>query len=249
MFKYRDLNFIYSRRTDSFHQVQYVNKLLHFLTFPSYNTAKPYSEIYELAKTHPNRDFHMLLFLRNVIDIPVKSYLTLLIDEILHPFYIFQLFSVVVWMVAAYYVSLFFSKMLTKFQYYASAIFLISLISNIISLVETRRSMVKLSTTAKYVCSVNRLTPTDDSMQTDTISSEELVPGDLIEIPDQFTMPCDCVVLQGTIIVNEAMLTGESIPVTKVLIPNTSQVYNVDADRNYTLFAGTTVLQIRKSQQ
>lgn len=45
------------------------------------------------------------------------------------------------------------------------------------------------------------------------------------------------------------MLTGESIPVTKVPIPNTSQIYRIDIDRNHTLFAGTSVLQIRKSQK
>jgi cation-transporting ATPase 13A2 len=223
MFKYRNVNFVYSHKTNEFEQVHY-------------NSSIPFNKIYEMAKTYPNRDFHMLLFLKNMIDIPVKSYIALAVDETLHPFYIFQLFSVAVWMADAYY-------------FYASAIFVISLVSNIISLVETRLNLAKLSKTAKYECSVNRLTPNGDGMLVETVSSEQLVPGDMIEIPDQFTMPCDCVLLQGIVIVNEAMLTGESIPVSKVLIPNTSQVYNVDNDRNHTLYAGTSVLQIRKSQK
>lgn len=59
-----------------------------------------------MARTYPNRDLHMLLFLKNLIDIPVKGWLVLLIDEVLHPFYAFQLFGVAVWMAAKYYVSM-----------------------------------------------------------------------------------------------------------------------------------------------
>jgi cation-transporting ATPase 13A3/4/5 len=107
--------------------------------------------------------------------------------------------------------------------------------------------MVKLASTAKYGCQVNRFNLKDSLIDCDNVNSVELVPGDLIEITDQLTMPCDCVVIQGQVIVNEAMLTGESIPVTKLAVPNNaSQIYNIDNDRNYTLYAGTNVLQIRR---
>ena len=43
----------------------------------------------------------------------------------------------------------------------------------------------------------------------DTIRTEELVPGDIIIIPSTgCTMHCDSVLLSGTCIVNESMLTG-----------------------------------------
>lgn len=39
--------------------------------------------------------------------------------------------------------------------------------------------------------------------------STELVPGDVIAIPaNGMVMPCDAVLVQGTCIVNESMLTG-----------------------------------------
>jgi P-type E1-E2 ATPase len=55
-------------------------------------------------------------------------------------------------------------------------------------------------------------------------------------------MPCDCIVLTGTVIVNEAMLTGESIPVIKSSLPNTEEVV---LDPKYMLYSGTRVIQAR----
>ena len=50
------------------------------------------------------------------------------------------------------------------------------------------------------------------------MSSVELVPGDVIFLSTNggFMMECDAVLVEGTCVVNESMLTGESIPITKV---------------------------------
>lgn len=50
------------------------------------------------------------------------------------------------------------------------------------------------------------------------LSSKELVPGDLLLLPTGggYMMECDAVLVEGTCVVNESMLTGESIPITKV---------------------------------
>jgi cation-transporting ATPase 13A3/4/5 len=54
-----------------------------------------------------------------------------------------------------------------------------------------------------------------------TIESKELVPGDIIKIPENVLMPCDVLLLTGSCIMNESMLTGESVPVIKNAIPMT----------------------------
>ena len=55
------------------------------------------------------------------------------------------------------------------------------------------------------------------------VQSTELVPGDLFEVQDEnLAMPCDCILINGTVIVNESMLTGESTPIIK------SQIQRVD---------------------
>jgi cation-transporting ATPase 13A2 len=41
-----------------------------------------------------------------------------------------------------------------------------------------------------------------------------LVPGDIIEVP-QGEMPCDAILLSGTAVVKESMLTGETVPANK----------------------------------
>jgi magnesium-transporting ATPase (P-type) len=63
---------------------------------------------------------------QNSIEVEVKSYARLFVEEILTPFYIFQIAACILWMVDQYY-------------YYAFCIIVISLISMILSLVETKR--------------------------------------------------------------------------------------------------------------
>lgn len=52
--------------------------------------------------------------------------------------------------------------------------------------------------------------------------STELVPGDVISIPaNGMVMPCDAVLVQGTCIVNESMLTGWLLDSTNLKVPKT----------------------------
>ena len=61
------------------------------------------------------------------------------------------------------------------------------------------------------------------------VPSDTLVPGDIIKVPENIILPCDLLVLQGSCIVNEAILTGESIPVMKQSLPNVNhETYSVD---------------------
>lgn len=127
------------------------------------------------------------------------------------------------------------------YRYYASCILIISVISITASLVQTTKNMKNVRAMADYSCSVKVMRNGDESILVE-LNSKELVPGDVIEIPENCTMPCDVVLLTGTCIVNEAMLTGESVPVIKNCLPYTSDIYNPDKDMKYTLFAGTKVI-------
>lgn len=84
-----------------------------------------------------------------------------------------------------------------------------------------------------------------DEHNLSTTQSTELVPGDVIEVPENISMPCDLVLLTGSCIVNESMLTGESIPVIKSSLPFVSDKYDHLIDQKYTLYGGTKVIQVR----
>jgi P-type E1-E2 ATPase len=75
------------------------------------------------------------------------------------------------------------------------------------------------------------------------------VPGDVLLIPpssSSFLIPCDAVLITGSCIVNESMLTGESTPTQKsALLPSSSTYSPEGVDRRHTLFSGTQVIQTR----
>ena len=183
------------------------------------------------------------LFGKNTIEIEVKSYLVLLLDEAINPFYIFQVASIILWS-------------FDQYVLYASCILFLSFGSLGLSVYEIRKQSEKLhdmviSSSDQKVDVMRGRGLLGDSPSEVELDSSELVPGDLISIPaDGCTMTCDAVLITGTCIVNEAMLTGESVPVAKSALeypPSGEEGAMYDSERNKqnTLFSGTTVIQTR----
>lgn len=77
-----------------------------------------------------------------------------------------------------------------------------------------------------------------------SVHSSTLVPGDIIDVRADIRMPCDVVLLSGSVIVNESVLTGESVPVIKNELPHSNvDIYDPIADQKYTIYGGTEVLK------
>uniref|UniRef100_A0A671XJQ2 ATPase 13A3 n=1 Tax=Sparus aurata TaxID=8175 RepID=A0A671XJQ2_SPAAU len=156
--------------------------------------------------------------------------------DVLNPFYIFQLFSVILWSAEDYY-------------YYATAIVLMSVISIATSLYTIKKQYVMLHDMVA-AHSVLRVSVCRGNKDIEQAMSTELVPGDVILIPaNGMIMPCDAVLTHGTCIVNESMLTGESVPVTKTSLPSSGEEaassYDMEEHKRHTLFCGTQVIQTR----
>ena len=75
------------------------------------------------------------------VNVPKKSVTGILVSEVLNPFYIFQIFSVALWMWDEYY-------------YYASCILIISTGSVFLSLYETVSNHNEIRRMARYECQV-----------------------------------------------------------------------------------------------
>ncbi|XP_033335964.2 polyamine-transporting ATPase anne boleyn isoform X1 [Megalopta genalis] len=169
----------------------------------------------------------------NKIMIPVKNIMTLVGLEVLNPFYVFQLLSFCLWVADNYY-------------YYAMAILSMSSVGILMAAFQNRRNQQNLMSTIQSsdVATVMRDRATG---QTATIPAERLVPGDILVIPSHgCLMPCDAVLLTGNCILNESMLTGESVPVTKTPIPSSNDItYDIKEHARHTLFCGTKIIQTR----
>ncbi|XP_040869559.1 probable manganese-transporting ATPase PDR2 isoform X2 [Glycine max] len=84
------------------------------------------------------------------------------------------------------------------------------------------------------------------------LSGTELLPEDVVSIGrssgqngEEKSVPADMLLLAGSVIVNEAILTGESTPQWKISIAGRGMEETLSArqDKNHVLFGGTKILQ------
>ncbi|KAJ4445475.1 hypothetical protein ANN_07283 [Periplaneta americana] len=138
----------------------------------------------------------------NDIPVQVQSLLTLLLLEVINPFYIFQLFTLCVWAAEGY-------------IYYLIAIVLMTTFGVTSTILQTRRNQKSLHDT---VHSSDVVTVWRGGDQYEDLPTTALVPGDVIVVPPHgCDMHCDAVLLSGSCIVNESMLTAFAAQATSVL--------------------------------
>ena len=228
MFEYKLFDYIYITQKEQFTSLDYNIKDKQVNIVEEYSSGLNPKEI-ELMR---------LLFGICDIDIRVNSIGKILLDELTDPFYLFQLYSIILWYATEYY-------------YYATVIVVLTILSLVLSVYGTYKNLKQLQKISRYSCQVKVYRKNDKNEYMDSVemSSEELVPGDLFEIPeDGLALPCDAILIDGSVIINESMLTGESTPVIKVRMPGTMNEFNTkeaDSDK-YILFGGTKVVQKRK---
>ncbi|XP_063478055.1 probable cation-transporting ATPase 13A4 isoform X4 [Symphalangus syndactylus] len=190
--------------------------------------------------TREEQEIRRLICGPNTIDVEVTPIWKLLIKEVLNPFYIFQLFSVCLW----------FSE---DYKEYAFAIIIMSIISISLTVYDLREQSVKLHHLVK---SHNSITVSVCGRKAGVreLESRVLVPGDLLILTgNKVLMPCDAVLIEGSCVVDEGMLTGESIPVTKTPLPkvDSSLPWKTQSEADYkrhVLFCGTEVIQAKAAR-
>ncbi|KAI8975450.1 hypothetical protein BDF20DRAFT_914379 [Mycotypha africana] len=83
------------------------------------------------------------------------------------------------------------------------------------------------------------------------VSTADLVPGDVFEVVEGKTSPCDAVVLSGNIVADESSLTGEPLPIRKfpLRVNDPTPYEKMGAGKISTLFAGTIISQAQRTEQ
>ena len=225
IFTYQQRKFYWNSDKKMFEKPSYPDNL----NFSHYAKARGLSE--NESKEILNR------FGKNEFDLPVPTFMSLFKEHIKAPFFVFQIFCVGLWCLDEY--------------WYYSVFTLVMLV-----FVESTVVQQRLKTLQEF--RGMSVPPIDMYVYRDSkwipIKSNEVVPGDVCALPftdkvdsDGLTMPCDLILLQGSCIVNEAMISGESTPLLKESIEDTDGndlIDMADTDRNHVLFGGTKVLQI-----
>ena len=194
-------------------------------------------------------DFKRTIYGLNSIKVSITPLMKTLINEILTPFYVFQFFSCTLWFFELY------------FQF-ATCILVISAVSIAYSLYSIRRNeralrnMIHRENQVKvYRKLLNKVNNNKNECEYEEIivNSSDLIPGDIIEIKNNMTMQCDALLIENSnVVVNESMLTGESIPITKLGIGKSTNnkndlLFNIKDNIKHVLFSGTQIIQTRCS--
>ncbi|KAG9316705.1 hypothetical protein JVU11DRAFT_2765 [Chiua virens] len=173
------------------------------------------------------RKQRLTLFGPNLLDIAGKSTFALLVDELQALSYGHSTITIIMRSVSP----------------------LISTLSVVTTLMDTKKTIKRMREMSRFNCEV--VVYTDERWK--MVDSSELVPGDIVNLSELRAplLPADMFILSGDAIVNESMLTGESVPVSK----NSAKDENISRWRDSKdiqgdlaksfLYGGTRVVRIR----
>ncbi|XP_026908520.2 probable cation-transporting ATPase 13A5 isoform X2 [Acinonyx jubatus] len=204
------------------------------------NSCYDIHHTFGLGLTSEEQEVRRLVCGPNAIEVEIQPIWKLLIKQVLNPFYVFQAFTLTLWLSQGY-------------IEYSVAIIILSIISIVLSVYDLRQQSVKLH---NLVEDHNKVQVTvmvkDKGLQ--KLESHLLVPGDTLILPGKTSLPCDAILIDGSCVVTEGMLTGESIPVTKTPLPHTENTvawksHSLEDYRKHVLFCGTEVIQVKPSGQ
>ena len=235
-FEYKLYNYYFDPDMNMFRLIRYpLNEKSNTYIHENLGKGIPSKDAAEIAKKY---------YGQNSIEISETPLTKIISDELSSPYFVFPIISCIIWFLEYY-------------QIYSAIILCFTLISVIMNMHSESKNMKKLNAISYFKIMVTgyRGIPKDqytkESFQDllpykQTICSLDLLPGDIIEIPQKAIMPADIILLNGTCIMNEVMLTGESSPVKKNALPYDDQNFSPrDENKTSILYSGTMCLESR----
>ncbi|VTZ66881.1 cation transporting ATPase, putative [Plasmodium chabaudi chabaudi] len=180
--------------------------------FYGYDCKKSYFEIPYDLYVHNN----LSKYGENIYDIPSPCFKKLLYEAMLSPFFIFQFFSIILWMLDSYWYFGIFS------------IFILIVLES--QLINKRIREFNLINSMK-MCPQNVYVYRN--LQWKIIKSNLLLPGDIYILSNDINgndniCTCETLLLEGMCITDESILTGESIPLIKASIDKGVDMHSSD---------------------
>lgn len=180
-------------------------------------------------------DLALTQFGSNMLEMPAPTFSELYKECLLAPFFVFQVFCIFLWLLDEHW----------KYSLMTLVMMLIFEATVVTGRLRSLRELRGMRNPALRMHAYR-------SKKWVVISSLDLLPGDIISIArgkdPSHVVPCDLLILSGSAVVNEAMLTGESVPLMK---EGVSSLQDSELDqklsiktghKNHILFGGTRVL-------
>ena len=205
------------------------------LDYHIYETQNDFLQKFSVGLSENEVQFMRLIFGKCILNVELNSIFDFLWEELERPERLFEMFSFAVWFYSAYNLSY--------------IIFVFSFITTVINVYEEKRLFQLIKEISVYTCNVNVYRKgKSNEIFPQKINSTELVPGDLFEIPeDGKSLPCDTILINGSVIVNESLITGDTSPVVKNGMNGNDNIFDTKSNSydKYLLFAGTKIVEKR----